>query len=362
MKVPFASFERMHAEIREEMLQKLTEIYDGGMFIQGDEEQMFRHEFADYCGTKYSVGTANGLDALYLTLRALGIGAGDEVILPGNTFIATALAVSRTGARPVLVDPNPATFNMCGAGLEEALTPRTRAIIPVHLYGQPARMDAIMAFAQTHNLFVVEDCAQAHGATFQGKKVGTFGNAGCFSFYPGKNLGALGDAGAVVTNDRELAARIHCLGNYGSSTKYHHDEQGTNSRLDELQAGFLRIKLKHLDAYNADRNRIAQRYLAEIHNLKIHLPNVGQDCTHVWHIFAVLCDQRDALKQYLTERGIGTNCHYPVAVSGQKCYAGEQLGRTPLSERLAASELSIPMYVGMTDDEIQYVIDTLNAF
>lgn len=362
MKVPFSTFDVMHAEIRKEMLEKFAEVYDKGWFIQGEESALFEQDFAKWNGAKYCVGVATGLDAIYLALKALEIGEGDEVIVPSNTFIATALAVSYAGAKVRLVDPDEQTYNMCGKGLEEAWTPRCKAIIPVHLYGQPANMDEVMSFARTKGLYVVEDCAQAHGATYKGKKAGTFGDVGCFSFYPGKNLGALGDGGAILTDNEELAARIRSLGNYGSIKKYHHKYKGTNSRLDEVQAALLHIKLKHLDAYNAARNEVAKEYLTKITNPKIKLPVVGEYCTHVWHIFAVMCDEREALKHYLEEKGIGTVCHYPIAIADQECYRDDQLAHLPGAEYIARSELSLPMYYGMTKEQVQYVIDTINAF
>lgn len=362
MKVPFSTFAPMHSEIREEMLAKFAQVYDRGWFIQGSECEAFEKEFAAWNGAQYCVGVATGLDAIYLALKAMGIGAGDEVIVPSNTFIATALAVSYTGAKVVLVDPDEVTYNLCGKGLEEAYTPRCKAIIPVHLYGQAAEMDDILAFAKEKGLYVLEDCAQSHGATYKGKKVGTFGDVGCFSFYPGKNLGALGDGGAIISNNKELAEKIRCLGNYGSTKKYHHTYLGTNSRLDEVQAALLRIKLTHLDDYNKARNAVAEKYIAGIKNPKIRLPRVGLNRTHVWHLFAVLCDDREALKAHLEERGIGTVCHYPIAIADQECYQKEQLAHLPLAEYIAASELSLPMYYGMTDEEVQYVIDAVNAF
>lgn len=362
MKVPFSKFESMHASIREEMIDKFGQMYDKGWFIQGSECEAFEREFAAWNGADCCVGVATGLDALYLALKAMGIGAGDEVIIPSNTFIATALAVSYTGAKVVLVDPDETTYNMCGRGLEEAYTPRCKAIIAVHLYGQAAEMDEILAFARNKGLKVIEDCAQAHGATYKGKKIGTFGDVGCFSFYPGKNLGALGDAGAVITNDKELAWKIHCLGNYGSTAKYRHEYLGTNSRLDEIQAGFLRIKLRHLEAYNADRNRTAKKYLEQIHNPRIKLPQIGKDRTHIWHIFAVMCEQREELKAYLADKGITTLSHYPIAIADQKCYEQDHLPHLKLATHIAATELSLPMYYGMTDEEIQYVIDAVNMF
>ena len=362
MKVPFATFDRMHAEVRQEMADAFARVYDTGWFIQGRECEAFEQEFAAYNGAKHAIGVATGLDAIRLALEALGIGPGDEVIIPSNTFIATALAVSAVGASVILVDPDPVTCNMCGTGLEEAVTPRTRAVIPVHLYGQSAQMDEIMAFANRHKLFVVEDCAQAHGATFQGQKVGTFGDAGCFSFYPGKNLGALGDGGAVITNRDDIAQTVRSLGNYGSGEKYHHLYKGLNSRLDEMQAAFLRIKLRHLDAYNRERDAAAQKYLAGIHNPLIRMPQVGPDRTHIWHIFSIRCRTRDDLHEYLAAKGIGTVSHYPVAIADQPAYARENLPRLPLAEEIAATELGLPMYVGITEQELQYVIDAVNAY
>lgn len=362
MKVPFATFDRMHAALKVEMENKFSEIYDAGWFIHGTECEAFENDFAQWNGTDYCVGTATGLDAIYLGLKALEIGVGDEVIIPSNTFIATALAVSYTGAKVVLVEPDMETYNLGTKNIEQAITPSTKAIIPVHLYGQASEMDYIMEIAHKYHLYVLEDCAQAHGATYKGKKVGTFGDIGAFSFYPGKNLGALGDAGAIITNNKELAEKIRCLGNYGSTMKYHHKYKGTNSRLDELQAAFLRIKLRHLDEYNSERNRIAQKYIAGIKNPKIHLPVIGKNRTHIWHIFPIMCNERDALQAYLDRLQIGTVIHYPIAISDQEAYAEDRLPQLPFAEYIAKSELSIPMYIGMTDDEIQYVIDALNDF
>ena len=362
MNVPFATFSGMHSVLRQEMVEKFEHVYDNGWFIQGPEYDAFNREFAEYCGTKFAVGVGTGLDALYLALRAMDIGAGDEVLIPSNTFIATALAVSYAGAKPVLVDPDPVTYNLCGQGLEEALTERTKAVIAVHLYGQAAQMDEIVSFARKHDLRVIEDCAQAHGAVFHGKKVGSFGDAGCFSFYPGKNLGALGDAGAVVTNDEKIADRVRSLSNYGSREKYHHEYKGTNSRLDELQAAFLRIKLRQLDEYNRERNEVAQQYLQRICNPKIVLPQIGPGRNHIWHIFPIMCETRDDLKHYLAEREIDTVCHYPIAIADQVCYQEDHLNDLPLARKIAACELSLPMYVGMRPEQIEYVIESLNAY
>ena len=299
-----------------------------------------------------------------LALKALDIGAGDEVIVPSNTFIATALAVTYVGAKVVFVEPDIGTYNIDPARIEGAITGHTKAIMPVHLYGQACDMDPIMAIAGKHGLKVVEDCAQAHGATYKGRRVGTFGDAAGFSFYPGKNLGALGDAGAVVTNDDALAEKVRALGNYGSDYKYHHIYKGNNSRLDELQAAFLSAKLPHLDRMNADRRRIAGRYLAGMRNSRVALPCVREDCVPVWHVFAVRCDARDALEQHLKGRSIGTNKHYPIPMHLQECYRdlGFAKGDFPIAEAISATELSLPMYYGMTDGEIDYVIDAINAF
>ena len=362
MKIPFASFDVMHKEIESEILEKFKEVYKKNWYIKGTEVFEFEKEFAKYCGRSYCVGTGNGLDAIYLALRALGIGAGDEVLVPSNTYIATALAVTYTGAKPILVEPDLNTYNMSLNGLEEAINEKTKAIIPVHLYGQAAEMDVVLKVAEKYGLCVVEDCAQAHGATYKGKKVGTFGNIGCFSFYPGKNLGALGDAGAVVTNDKNLVEKVRMLGNYGSIEKYKHKYLGNNSRLDELQAAFLRIKLKHLDSYNIARRRVAQRYLKEICNPQIVLPIVGENRTHVWHIFAIRCEQRDRFKEYLEQEGIMTVCHYPIPIYQQEAYQNIITGEYPISQLISKQEISLPMYYGMTDEEINYVIKKVNDF
>ena len=360
--VPFSTFKYMHEDLKAQMTKKFEEIYDKGYFIGGDELSSFEKEFADYLGVKHCVGVGNGLEAIILALRALGIGKGDEVIVPSNTFIATALAVSYVNARPVLVDPDEKTYNLSAKGLKEALTDKTRAVIAVHLYGQSADMDEITEFCRENNLKLVEDCAQAHGALYKGRKIGTFGDAACFSFYPGKNLGALGDAGAVVTNDGEIAKKVRAIANYGSDRKYHHIYKGTNSRLDELQAGFLRLKLKKLDEYNSFRCTVAEKYLKGIHNDKIKLPEVGKDRTHVWHIFPVLCEQRDELQEYLKEKGIGTICHYPISIARQEAYAEDKLNDLPFARKIAAEELSLPMYYGMDDETVSYVIDVINKF
>mgnify|MGYP005769613481 CR=1 FL=1 len=362
MKVPFATFNRMHGEIKSEMTEAFERVYDKGWFIQGEECKKFEEEFASWNNSLYCIGVATGLDALYITLKVLGIGSNDEVIVPSNTFIATTLAINYAGATPVLVDPDPVTYNLCGSGLEAAITSKTKAIMPVHLYGQSAQMDSIMDIANRHNLLVIEDCAQAHGATYKGKKVGNFGIAGCFSFYPGKNLGALGDGGAIVTNNKDLANRIRIFSNYGSDRKYHHIVKGTNSRLDELQASFLRIKLRHLNEYNAERNTIACKYIHGINNPLIQLPQIGNDRNHIWHIFPIMCKERERLQDYLKDHGIETVCHYPIALCNQPCYSSDNLQAQDIAIKIAAEELSLPMFVGMEADEIQYVIDVINNF
>jgi len=360
--IPFSTFDRLHAELKSEILDSIERVYDRGYFIQGRECESFEREFAEWNGSSFCVGVASGLDALTLSLRASGIGENDEVIVPSNTFIATCLAISSVGARPVLVEPDIVTFNLCEKGLENALTPRTKAILPVHLYGQAAEMDAIMAFASRHNLLVIEDCAQAHGAEYKGRKVGTFGDVGCFSFYPGKNLGAIGDGGAVISNNLEVISKIRQIANYGSVKKYHHTIKGVNSRLDELQAAVLRCKLRHLIAITSERQQIAEKYLLRIKNSKIIKPVIGNDRTHVWHIFAIRCDSRDQLQVYLHDNGIETMIHYPIAISNQGAYRAEILNSNPVAEKIAATELSMPLYYGMTDEEIDSVIEAVNKY
>ena len=364
MTVPFVSFRPMERELDRDLRDAFERVFARSWYIGGQEDAAFEKSFAAYCGTEHCVGVGNGLDALMLALRALGVGEGDEVIVPSNTYIATALAVSYVGAKPVFVEPRLDTFNIDPERIEQAVTDKTRAIMPVHLYGQACDMDSIMTIAHRHALFVVEDCAQAHGATCKGKKVGSFGDAAGFSFYPGKNLGALGDAGAVVTNDAALAEKVRALGNYGSDYKYHHLYKGCNSRLDELQAAFLAAKLPLLERMNAERRRIAERYCAEITNPRVVKPFVAADCVPVWHIFALRCGERDALERHLLERGIGTNKHYPTPIHLQGAYAELRLpeGSLPIAEEISRTELSLPMYYGMSEEEIGCVIDAVNSF
>lgn len=364
MQIPFVSFEAMHREIEQEVKDKFSEVYEKNWFIGGNELAEFEKEFAEYCGAQYCVGCGNGLDALLLILRGYGIGEGDEVIVPSNTFIATVLAVSYAGATPVLVEPDIANYNIDPSKIEEKISDKTKAIIAVHLYGQPASMKEIIKIASKYNLKVIEDAAQAHGATYNGKKTGHLGDAAGFSFYPGKNLGALGDAGAVVTDDKVLADKIRALGNYGSDYKYHHIYQGYNTRLDEMQAAFLRIKLKRLDIWNEERNRVADLFMEKINNPLITLPQKMNESTHVFHIFAIRCKKREQLVEYLNHRGIQTNKHYPIPIHMQEAYANWSLGKGsfPIAEEISATELSIPMFYGMKESEINYIIEVLNRF
>lgn len=364
MKIPFVSFKPLEKELDKELRGAFERVYKRSWYIEGIEDELFEKSFSSFCNRKYCVGVGNGLDALFLSLKALGIKEGDEVIVPSNTYIATALAVTYTGATPVFVEPCIKTFNIDPTKIESAITDKTKAIMPVHLYGQACDMDPIMEIAKSHNLYVVEDCAQAHGAKYKGKVIGSFGDAAGFSFYPGKNLGALGDAGAVVTDNEELGNKIRALGNYGSDYKYHHIYLGNNSRLDELQAAFLNAKLPSLERVNDERRNIARRYLEGIDNPEIILPFVPNYAEPVWHIFGIRCDRRDELETFLNDAGVGTNKHYPIPMHLQECYKklGFVKGDYPIAEEISKTELSIPMYYGMTNEEIQYVIDKINCF
>ncbi len=365
MNVPFASFNKMHSELRESLDLAYKRVMDSNYFIQGKECENFEKKFADYCNTKYCVGVGNGLDALTLILRAMNIGEGDEVIVPSNTYIATALAVSNVGAMPVFVEPEIETYNINPKRIEDKIIGKTKAVIAVHLQGRPADMDAICDIANKYNLKVIEDAAQAHGAKYKGKKVGSFGDAAGFSFYPGKNLGALGDGGCVTTNSKEIADMVRALGNYGSDYKYHHIYKGVNSRLDELQAAFLSVKLDNLDKWNSDRRRIASRYFSEIINPNIILPLPSDEIfEHIYHVFVIRCNKRDELEKYLNENGIGTVKHYPIPMHMQGAYEDLQIphGDLPIAEEISSTVLSIPMYYGMSDDEISFVISKLNDF
>ena len=365
MKIPYQSFEVLHKEIENDLYSKFKDIMNKNYFIMGEEVKSFEKEFAEYLGVKYVIGCGNGLDALHIIFKSMGIGENDEVIVPSNTYIATALAVSYAGAKPVFVEADINTFNIDPKKIEAKITNRTKAIAVVHLYGRPAQMDVIMEIANKYNLKIVEDCAQAHGAKFKNKMVGTFGEAAGFSFYPGKNLGALGDAGAIATNDENIAKVARMLTNYGSSIKYNHEFKGFNSRLDELQAGFLSVKLKSLNKWTLRRQEIANRYLNNLDNDLIILPlNSDKDYSCVWHIFAVRCKFREKLEQYLIESGIGVLKHYPIPMHLQKAYEdlGIKKGELPIAEEISSTELSIPLFYGMRDEDVDYVINVLNKF
>lgn len=354
--VPFLELAAQHAELADELADAYRRVLASGRFILGAELEQFEAEFAAYCGARHCVGVSNGLDALHLILRAAGIGPGDEVLVPSNTFIATWLAVSYAGAAPVPVEPDPATYNITADGVLAALSPRTRAIIAVHLYGQTADMNSLQRLATAHGLLLVEDAAQAHGARLRGKRAGSLGEAAAFSFYPGKNLGALGDAGAVLTSDGALADRVRRLRNYGSGRKYHHEVTGFNARLDELQAAFLRAKLPRLEAWNARRREVAARYAESLATTGLELPQAAPGCDPAWHLFVVRCAQRDRLQAELGARGVETQVHYPVPPHRSGAYR-ERFARVslPLAERLAGEVLSLPMGPAMSDLQIARV-------
>lgn len=362
--IPFADFKALENELHEDLHDAFERVYANSWYILGKEVDAFERAFASYCETSNCAGCGNGLDALLLSLKALGIDESAEVIVPSNTYIATALAVSFIGAKPVFVEPRLDTYNIDPSLIENSITDKTKAIIPVHLYGQPAEMDSILDIAKRNNLFVIEDAAQAHGALYKGNKVGSLGHIAGFSFYPGKNLGALGDAGAITTNDSRLAETVRILRNYGSEKKYHHIMKGNNSRLDELQAAFLSAKLPLLNKVNQARKKIAKRYLEEIVNPDIILPYVISDADPVWHIFAIRSKKRDSLAEYLECRGIHTAIHYPIPMHLQKAYKDlfDTNSKYPIAEEISRTELSLPMFYGMTDEQIDCVIEALNSF
>ncbi len=366
MDVPFLSLKDVNARYADELKAAAARVIDSGWYVLGEELSAFEHEFAAYCGVRHAVGVGSGLDALSLILRGyreLGaIEEGDEVIVPGNTFIASFLAVTENRLVPVPVEPDPTTFNLDPVAVEAAIGPRTRAIMAVHLYGQLADMPALAALARRHNLLLIEDAAQAHGAMSDGRKAGAFGDAAAFSFFPAKNLGALGDGGAVVTGNTVLAERIAALRNYGSHVKYHHLFQGVNSRLDEIQAAMLRVKLKYLDEDVAWRRRAARRYREGIRHPHIQLPSVTREEQHVWHLFVVRCPRRDALQRHLQAHGIQSQVHYPVPPHRQPAYAALRDAHLPLTERLHDEVLSLPMGPTLRDAAVARVIEACQAF
>ncbi len=365
MNIPFLSFQGMHPGIKAEMMQAFSDFYDSNWFVLGERVKKFEKEYAVYNKVEHCVGVSNGLDALHIALRTLGIQQGDEVIIPSNTYIATALAISYVGATPVFVEPDLQTYNIDPAKIEAAVTSRTKAIMPVHLYGQACDMQSIMNVATKHSLFVIEDNAQAHGATFNGKLTGAWGHINGTSFYPGKNLGALGDAGAVTTNDPALAKKAFTLRNYGSEKKYYNEVIGYNMRLDECQAGLLSVKLKYLDEWTTQRKQIAGWYDELLEGTgDIILPAVHPDATHAYHLYVIRTKYRDELQNHLTAAGIGTLIHYPVPPHLQQAYAhlGFKKGQFPLAEEIAATCLSIPLWPGMTPSQTAQVAESIAGF
>ena len=362
MTIPFLNLKAPHQELKEELEAAFSRVLSSGWFVMGSELEAFEAEYAAYCEVRHCIGVANGLDALHLLLRAYGIGSGDEVVVPSNTFIATWFAVSQCGATTVPVEPDFATHNIDPERLEAAITPKTRAIMPVHLYGQPADMDPINAVAEKHGLIVIEDAAQAQGARYKGRRAGSLGHAAGTSFYPGKNLGALGDGGAVLTNDPVIADKVRRLRNYGSEMKYHHDEIGYNSRLDELQAAFLRVKLAKLDEWNSRRNAVAKTYLAALDRCDVVLPYVPQWADPVWHLFVVQSNKRTELQAALQGKGIGTMIHYPVPPHVQNCYVDEAWPDLSATKNAASELLSLPICPFMDQEDVLKVVNAVNTF
>jgi dTDP-4-amino-4,6-dideoxygalactose transaminase len=364
--IPFLDLKKLNAQYRDELIEVCTRVIDSGWYILGKEVEQFEKEFAEYCGVKHCIGVANGLDALILILRAykeLGfISDGDEVIVPANTYIASILAISQNNLTPVLVEPDLNTYLLDSNKIEEKITPKTKAILPVHLYGQTCEMDKINEIAKKYNLKVIEDSAQSHGAFFKDKRSGNLGDASGFSFYPGKNLGALGDAGAVTTNDDVLANAIKAIRNYGSHKKYENIYKGVNSRLDEMQAALLRVKLKYLNNEIENRRKIANYYLTNIKNDKIILPTVRKEDNHVWHLFVIRTENRDKLQQYLYDNGIQTLIHYPIAPHKQNAYKEWNDKNYPITEKIHKEVLSLPMSGVQTMEETQRVVEVVNGF
>ncbi|HEY5406527.1 MAG TPA: DegT/DnrJ/EryC1/StrS family aminotransferase [Ginsengibacter sp.] len=365
MKIPFVSFEPVNKQIRSEIFSSFENFFDKSWYILGDQVKKFEEDYAHFNKAKYCVGVSNGLDALYLALKTLDIGAGDEVIVPSNTYIATALAVSYTGAVPIFVEPDINTYNIDPLKIEQAITSKTKAILPVHLYGQACEMEEIMSVAERHNLFIVEDNAQAHGASYKSRLTGSWGKINATSFYPGKNLGALGDAGAVTTDDENLAKKATVLRNYGSEKKYYNELVGYNMRLDECQAGFLSVKLKYLKDWTEQRQEIAGWYTNALKGIdNLILPLTADNATHVYHVYIVRTLFRDELQRYLTDNGIGTLIHYPIPPYLQKAYEylGLKRGNFPIAEEIANTCLSLPIWPGMKREMISNIADLLKDF
>lgn len=363
MKIMPNRLDRGFWRYQQEFEDKAIEVLRSGWYILGKEVEQFETEFANYTGADYCVGLASGLDALWLAFKVLGIGEGDEVIVPANTYIASVMGITINGATPVFVEPDE-FYNMDASALESCVTDKTKAVLVVHLYGQASQMDTIVSFCKKYNLRLVEDCAQSHGACYGGQMTGTFGDIGCFSFYPSKNLGGFGDGGAIVTNDAKIASDMKMYRNYGSRKRYYNEVVGANSRLDELQAGLLRVRLCHMEELTQERKQLAERYTKLINNSKILLPRVREHADSVWHQYVIRCEEREALIRYLDEKEIGTIIHYPIPphLSEAYAYLGKKAGDFPLTEHYADTVLSIPMYNGMTTEEQDFVIEALNAF
>lgn len=365
MSIPFLDLKTPYLELKDELDEAYHRVMNSGWYILGEETEAFEKEFATYCNTKYCIGLGNGLDALHLILKGYEIGAGHEVIVPSNTYIATWLAISYAGATPVCVEPDIHTYNIDPQKIESAITEHTRAIMPVHLYGQIANMPAIMQIAKKYNLKVIEDAAQAHGALLNGKHAGSFGDATAWSFYPGKNLGALGDAGAITTNDSDLNEKIKMLRNYGSRVKYQHEFKGYNSRLDPLQAAFLRVKLHHLDEWNLRRKIIVQKYISQLKGVRnIALPHVEERSEPAWHLFVIRNPQRNQLQNHLQQAGIGTLIHYPIPPHLSEAYKefGKKVGDYLIAEELANTVLSLPIGPHLSTQQVDFIIETIKKF
>ncbi len=360
--IRFLDLKKINNRFRDEIDSEISKILDKGWYLLGDELTTFEKNFAKYCGTSYCIGCGNGLDALSLIIKAYGFGKGDEIIVPANTYIATILAITNNGCTPVFIEPSLNTLNIDPELIEEKITKNTKAIMPVHLYGRAVDMDKIWELSEKYNLKIIEDAAQAHGAIYKDRKVGNLGNAAGFSFYPGKNLGCMGDGGCVTTNDKELALKIKALTNYGSDYKYHHIYKGVNSRLDEIQAAILNIKLKYLDSDNNRRREIADFYLQNIKNPKLILPKVNTPLSHVWHIFIVRTDDRNSLQNYLNGFNIETNIHYPTPPHKQLCYSEFANCNLPISEKIHREVLSIPISPVLEQNEIETIVEVLNKY
>lgn len=360
--IKFLDLKKINNRYREEIDSRIKNILDKGWYLQGEENENFTKNFANFCGTKFALGVANGLDALNLIIKAYGFGNGDEIIVPANTYIATILAISENGCIPILVEPDIKTYNINPDSIEEKITTKTKAIMVVHLYGQAVQMEKIWKIAKKYNLKIIEDSAQAHGAIYQENRTGNLGDASGFSFYPGKNLGCIGDGGAVTTNDEELFNKIKAIANYGSDRKYHHIYKGVNSRLDEIQAAVLDVKLKHLDSDNNKRREISKYYRENIKNSKIILPETYDEKSHVWHIFAVRTHNRDEFQKYLTEKGIQTIIHYPTPPHKQGAYKEWNNLSFPIAEEIHNTILSLPISPAMTDSEIEKVVEVVNEY